>query len=127
MSGLHAISSPDAPWSTWTPAYTGFSANPSGGSSRFVVIGKVLIVVHNPNAGTSNATGFTITLPVTVVQTTGTFQWCRALNNGVDAAAPGMVELTSSTLLTIYRDGAGTAWTGSGSKNAKFTAIYELA
>jgi hypothetical protein len=48
----------------FTPAYTGFSSNPSG-DLRYSIVGNVCtLIVANSLAGTSNAAGYTLTMPV---------------------------------------------------------------
>jgi hypothetical protein len=111
-------------WFTYTPTYTGFSADPTP-DAKFCVVGLMCTVLHQGSAGTSNATGFTLTLPIASA-VAGQYQWALARDNGTVAAAPGMIEFAASSTLTLYLTGAATAWTNSGSKMAHFTATYRI-
>jgi hypothetical protein len=115
-------------WFNYTPTYTGFSADPSGGVARFAVHGRVCFVDHVRTAGTSNATTFTITLPVTSIGTV--YQAGRGTNNSVELSAPCLVVVwqTSATTIDVFRtyQTGGTAWTNSGTKNAQFFVEYPL-
>lgn len=113
-------------WQTYTPTYTGFSVAPSGGV-LFATIGEVLLLSVHPTAGTSNATGFTITLPSGFVLANNVHSPARIVDNGVAPTSPGLVEgITTQAVLTIYKDFAGAAWTASGSKNATFLVAVPI-
>lgn len=56
-------------WKTWTPVFTGFSVDPIVNSARYIEIGKLVIVHLNTGNGTSNATTFTMTLPIVAANT----------------------------------------------------------
>jgi hypothetical protein len=115
-------------WQAWTPTFTGFSASPSVTAARYIQIGKTVYLTLQSTAGTSNANSFTFTLPV-AAKSTGNFMVANITDNTVTAAGVGMVALlASSTTATVYKDGASTAWTTSGSKNANIgLLIYEAA
>lgn len=113
-------------WTTWVPTLTGFSANPAGAIYKYIQIGKLVIlrVDQTPAAGTSNATGFTITLPATSnCRVTGPITFT---NNGAQSATPGMAEISvSGTIITLYTTWLGGLWTGSSTKSAWFSFMYE--
>lgn len=116
-------------WIPWTPVYTGFSADPTAGAARFILLGKLVILIHHrTTAGTSNATGFTISLPVTAggISRHGV---ARITDNGTVQTAMGLVEISTGapTIMTIFKDQAGAAFTASGGKNATFGIEYEAA
>lgn len=118
---------------TWVPTFAGFSADPSGGLYRYVLIGKTCIAMVEMPTGTSNDTMLTLTAPFTARTATGMF-W-RALssvvtNGGTTATEhPGRVFIGSGgTVITCYRTLDSTAtWTNSGTKRCCFTLIYEIA
>jgi hypothetical protein len=113
-------------WYAFTPTYTGFSANPSAGSARYNIMGTMIVFEHLQNTGTSNATGFTVTMPVTA-RDTNSHVVGRVYNSGVFAAGAGLIAITaSSATLDLFRDGAGATWTNSGAKTMGFTITVEF-
>lgn len=109
------------PWQTYSPSFTGFSADPAGGIYRYRVFrdGEVELVIRQPNAGTSNLATFTITLPVTAVTDVG-MVWqatCRVMNNGTFVNSPGYGAVASAgTTLGLFINTGTTAW---GTANGK--------
>lgn len=58
-------------WFNWTPTLTGYSANPTYTVYRFNISGgNVYVSIREVTNGTSNATGISITLPVTAATIT---------------------------------------------------------
>jgi len=113
-------------WFSFTPTYTGFSSAPSAGSMRYSVIGRQITITHAQNAGTSNATGFTMTIPVTAPQTVAITS-VRVFNNGAFTAAAGLFAVTSGTAVAdLYRDGSGLSWTASGAKTVGYSVTFEF-
>ena len=111
----------------YAPTFTGFSADPAvgDGSSRFAVNGRTCIWEHNYNtAGTSNATGFTVTLPI--ASASYFRSWLLVLDNSAARAALGMISINSTTVAGLFTDGTGAAWTGSGTKNGRFVLVYQV-
>lgn len=107
----------------------GFSSPPAVELCRFSVIGRTCqYVFGNYNtSGTSNATTFTVSLPITAAQVGGTPDYWFRYGTGADGtAAPGMAEISGATTLSLYKDGAASVWTASGSKWARFMIIYEI-
>jgi hypothetical protein len=119
-------------WQAWSPSFTGFSVNPSGGLYYYQIIGKIVIVtIKMPSNGTSNSSGFTISLPVTAVTRTNA-EWvgnAQIVDNGSVPSTPGLMDITSGgTTMSILRDYAGNAFTSSGGKRlAVGMIIYEAA
>lgn len=116
---------------TFTPTYTGFSVNPTGGVMRFSVHGrKVHIFRRGGTFGTSNATGFTIGVPITAA-TTPDFQvggMAFVIDNGGAQASPARMYIQAGTsTITLEKTYASGAWTASGSKDAEFNNFtYEI-
>lgn len=122
-------------WTSWTPGFGGFSANPTVTWARYMQIGKLAIVTYKQTAnGTSNATTFTITgLPLTPSFPSVTnllFPAHVVTDGGTLQAAAGRVDVTSgSTTLTLRLDSGGaTNWTNSSIKGVdNFTVMYQVA
>ena len=121
---------------TWAPTFTGFSADPTGGIFRYVLIDKTCTcLVTLPNVGTSggaNGTLFRITSPFTAATVSG-MEWFAlggfVTDNGSSSTTPGMVIIASAgTYFNLYRDVAGTTWTNANGKGMKhFCITYEVA
>jgi hypothetical protein len=116
---------------TWTPTLTGFSANPATNDYSYTLIGKICFINFRQSVdGTSNATGYTFTLPFTAVTRTNS-RWnftASVVDNGVGSATLGRVIIQSAgTIGTITRDDLGTVFTASGGKRASFQGWYEIA
>lgn len=117
-------------WFNWTPAFTGFSADPAGGIYRFFIAGRTCTCfIRMPNNGTSDDTDFTITAPVTAV-TIADMRWsgpASIIDSGVNPGTPGRAYLPSgSNIITITKDYSTGTWTNSGDKSANFHLIYEI-
>lgn len=118
-------------WKTYTPTFTGFSADPTV-FARYTVVGKLCVVsIATSASGTSNATSFTITLPFNAKTLSGgNFNITIAVitNSGTTSTTPGMIRTQEgSNVATVFRDFVGTAWTNSGGKHADFVLSYEIA
>jgi len=118
-------------WFGYTPTYSGFSANPTS-VARFCIVGRVCRVqVTMTAAGTSNATTFTVSAPVTsanIPNSRAGNTWLGAMDNGAYLPAPGRVYiLHNSGTITIHKNMDGSvAWTASGQKYANFGLEYEI-
>lgn len=111
-------------WQTWVPTQVGFSAAPTGGIYRYRTVNdEVEIEIRQPNDGTSNATNFTITLPVTAATVTD-MVWqatCRVRNNGTFVNAPGYASIASAgTVVEIFINTGTTAWGTAGGKRVDY-------
>jgi hypothetical protein len=116
---------------SWVPTFTGFTASiPSGYVARFSVSGRMVYLsyVGGVGPGTSNATTFTISLPIT--SAANPYQgMCAVRDNSVLQTVPGQWAANPSTptVLTIYKDAGPTGtFTNSGTKDAQLTAFYEI-
>ena len=114
-------------WFNHTPTYTGFSADPSDDVFKFCIKGKTCFFYHNEEtAGTSNATGFTISLPVTAALKAYGLLLLTQDNSSV-LTTPGRWEVAiGATTATLYKDTATGAWTASGTKRAWLSGFYEI-
>ena len=117
-------------WSSWTPVFTGYSSNPSGGQYLYKQIGKTVFVnIREPNNGTSNATALTMTLPVAAKSTAYTYQMALVINSGTLSSGSIVVDgSASTTILSGYVGATLSNWSGSGSKRiAAVNFVYEAA
>jgi hypothetical protein len=129
----HADNPVDFPYRfNWTPTLTGFSANPTNTIYAFYMVHKnVCMDFVQVTNGTSNATSFTATAPVTPKTVTngnwGTLYWV-AVNNGAAVTAPGRAYMTSgSTTITLNTNLSTGAWTNVNGKRAVFHLCYPIA
>jgi hypothetical protein len=111
-------------WFTYVPTFAGFSSNPGGLISKYNIRGTTCYVVHvEQGNGTSNATSFTVTMPVNAAEVTR-FSLARVWDNGV-AAALGQGSLVVGSAVATLLKSAGAAWTNVGSKSADFEMFYQ--
>lgn len=103
-----------------TAVFTGFSVNPTSVDFSFSVIGNQCTIHMGGAAGTSNATTFTVSLPIASLLGAQFFAGVRVQNNGAVQTTPGLAEFAAShsTAVHLFRDAAGGGWTASGTKFA---------
>lgn len=116
-------------WFTFSTTYAGFSGNPTS-TNRFKIDGRTVTMTIHPTAnGTSNATTFTLTAPVTS-SNAATNQWTApavATNNNALTGSPGLAVLpNNSTTITLYASYQQASWTNTSGKAAGFTLAYEI-
>jgi len=118
-------------WFAFAPTITGFSANPTSAAYRYKILGNtVYFVFVQGGAGTSNATTFTISLPV-AAKTISNAQWfCNTApvqDNGVLLTTPGLgIVPSAATVLTLYSRSDLQAWTAANGKYSSGIIIYEI-
>ena len=116
----------------YTPTVTGFSSTTEL-QGTYTLVGKLCSVAIRI-VGTSNATGFTITLPFiadTVPIGDGAnatySQIIYCINNGAGiGTAMIRTRIGSSNVCDVYTTAAGAAWTASGSKALAVTFSYYI-
>lgn len=130
----YALNPPGYPdWFNYTPTFSGFSAPPTLNTARFRIYGQACRVRIGCTAtGTSNATTFGFTLPVTVLNANdaGGSDGIASVvtDNSVLRTTPSRVVATKNTVdgsLSLDFSGA-TGWTASGTKGAGFIVIEYL-
>lgn len=132
IEGVFGSSGPLAASSSWSPSYTGFSVNPTNVAARYWQIGKlVFAMVRMANTGTSNATTFTVSAPVTAVTLSnaywGAYCW-DATDNGSAVTGTTAVNITSgASTFTLTKGASSTGWTNANGKAANFCIWYEAA
>jgi len=114
---------------TWTPTQTGFSADPASGLYYYSFDeDHIIMKIRQPNTGTSNATGFTLTAPFNAKTLTNGLWSGVGIgtdNNAVFVPLNGYIT-TGAATITLLKSGSATGFTGSSNKSAnQITIIYE--
>lgn len=110
-------------WFAWSASPTGFSSI-SSSLYEFKLDGRLCTMVFYVN-GTSNATTFTFTAPITAINTINLPVRCS--DNGSSQANPGQLELSfNDTTVTCYKTLTNGAWTASGGKSINAIAQYRI-
>lgn len=116
-------------WTSYSASSTvnGFSGTPTV-VLYYKKIGN-LVFIQFDISGTSNATGFTFTIPYTCNALAGlNTSWGYGVDNGTVLTTPGVITLAANgTTVNIYKNSAGGAWTNSGAKQAIGQFWYESA
>lgn len=105
---------------------TGFSAVPTSVSNRFCMVGNTVFWDYRPGtAGTSNATGYTVTLPIKSGRAPE-YLTSYVRDNSTTASAPGVVSLAiGSITATFYRTMLSATWTNANEKSTQCNISYE--
>lgn len=134
---------------SFTPNWTGFSANPSGSMeytvhraglmNRYMGIGyarhSFVTLWFNGTVGTSNATGWTITnLPADICPDSGAGDTIYTsvlgvVDGGTTQSTPAYISITSGGVMTFNKTAASGAWTNTGNKgfvNSKICIQYAI-
>jgi len=101
-------------WFNWTPIMTGFSSNPAGITSEFMINGGSLTIrMSDTGNGTSNSTSKTASIPVDVVATGTTAQVLNIMDNNANAWGKVYYANGSSSFM-FYPHITTSTWTASG-------------
>lgn len=112
---------------TWTPVWTGFSAGPTVTYAIYRLTSNRLQLDEESSAGTSNATGLTMTMPFKALRTVdGTNVMGQGIDNGTRIVTLRMDLAAGSATATFYDDQSASVWTGSGSKLIRFSHSLEI-
>lgn len=116
----------------YSATLTGFSANPTNTHYKFRINGRFCTahVVQGTN-GTSNANTFTVSVPVSAINTAnegwGTANWV-AVNNGATLAAASRAYISpGNSSVTLHTNMGNGTWATSNGKRASFTLEYQYA
>ena len=126
-TGLPEAGITGSAWTSWTPGFTGFSADPSTSGYLYKKIGRVVFLFFPFVVGTSNSTSFTITgLPFAAAQSVWTPTMLVSNNSG---NAQGIANINTTTM-TMYiwaslTSLSSTGWTSSNNKGVGGTFFYE--
>lgn len=120
-------------WFMYTPSFTGFSSNPQV-VAKFCLRGTVCFVTMRMGTpGTSNATGFTVTVPI---KNSNRSTLDDVFGTVADVVNAGTVERYTvqaylahdSSNVVLQRAGTAAGWTNSGDKRmVGFNIFYEIA
>jgi hypothetical protein len=117
----------------YTPTFTGFSAVPATPSAQFCLVGKLVTLIISTGNGTSNATDFTATLPISMAVPPNTLS-CQSggnngtNNNGFQNDVIAIIASASPTIVQFLRNGgSGVNWTASNNKAANCNIAYFIA
>ena len=116
-------------WFNWAPTLVGFSADPTNAVYRFRASGRMCFVeARQGTAGTSNATNFTISLPIVAITIANVGWWGNPgfyVDNGVTKTGGAVGISSGNTVASCYTADLGT-WTASGNKRIAFLIGYEF-
>ena len=110
-------------WFNYTATMTGFSSVPTSVTSKFSIIGNTCFVYHAEGVGgTSNATTFTVSLPVLASSFIANLS--IAIDNGTYVSgAVAYQDGSNPAVANLYKSGFA-GWTASGTKQTIFSAFY---
>lgn len=109
-------------WLSWTPTFTGFSVVPPG-THKYKIHDSTVFVIVDETGGTSNATGFTMTLPFTPI--TNIIFPLRYIDNTTIGTTYGVIAASTATA-NLYTTPPGGGWTGSNSKYVQCRFFFDL-
>ena len=112
---------------SFSPQYTGFSANPAA-VYIYKLSGNICLVECTSEAnGTSSTNAFTITMPLSCKYSSNMFHICFVADNGVTVAQPGhLISTAGSATLNAYKSFFQGTWTGSNVKGLYFKEVRYL-
>lgn len=118
-------------WFNYTATITGFSADPTTNVHSWQAIGRTInFLISHGVAGTSNATSYTVTLPVACATQTGLAYGgsnISAADSGSTLTVASRWQILSAgTVLTFYKDTANGTWTATGGKRAAANGFYRI-
>lgn len=119
-------------WAAFTTVDTGFSSVPTSVTTKYKIrgakgSGEMIAFRQGTAGGTSNSTGWTMTLPYPVLNG-NFFTGYKKDNSGAYGMAVNTSSASSKTLTLYAGTGLGDGWTASGNKNSIFPeTIFQLA
>jgi len=116
---------------TWIPTHTGFSSAPSGGVYTYTLTDNYCALdVRQGSNGTSNATSFAITSPITAATVSGHVWFGAAfdhVDNGTNVTGVGRANINSAgSSIAIATNAAGGTWTAANGKRASTNIRYQI-
>lgn len=111
-------------WTSYSATIGGFTGTPTQ-TIKYFRLGKI-VFMSIYITGTSNATTFTVSLPVQAATNMQNEFAFKATDNGTLQSSPGMVEVNGSdTSISFYKTFNAGSWTNSGTKACSAFIIYE--
>ena len=115
--------------STFTPFFTGFSANPAGLNFRWKRIGRLIYIIFFYSTTTSNSTALSMTFPFNSSSSALETMIGSGTDNGTSLTTPCLCAFNAanSNVVNCYKDTspAGTAWTNINGKRCYGSFFYE--
>ncbi len=114
---------------SFTPGFTGFSANPSANVVIYSLAGGICVLQFSFTTGTSNGTGFQITgIPAAIRPVRKQMARFPGLVDNGSTINTGVIVINTDGTADLYKDDGLTAWTNTGNKGAsgigpKYAAI----
>lgn len=115
-------------WFAYTVTWGGFSADPTGVTAKFAVVGRTCHVqILATGNGTSNATSFTYSIPIAAATAQNGIPTGTSFDNGSALTTIGVTNVAAaSTTATAYPAPNQGAWTGSAGKNIQVSIFYQI-
>ncbi len=113
---------------TWTPIFNGFSTDPTVIAARYARVGRLVSVYIFLGNGTSNSTGFTLTLPIAASSISQQLMLASVVTDGgIAQTVPGLLRtnINSITLDVFKTMDITSLWTASGGKKIQASFTYE--
>jgi hypothetical protein len=114
----------------YSPTFSGFSVNPPGVHAYSIIGNVVTLHVDEISDGTSNATDFSLTLPIDSISDTEVWGVCGFSRDNTAAtthhATWRVDNSVSSVIFYPGPDATGTTWTSSGGKRTRAFVIYKV-
>jgi len=125
-TNLKHVSVYETRWLSWVPTRTGYSAVPTNITYQYRIIGDTLdFTGADGTAGTSNTTTHAFTLPFAAFTVTNQVHEvvCACDDNSAALTTPsyGSILTPNWSTVSIAKDFAAGAWTGSGTKRVRST------
>lgn len=114
----------------WVPTFTGFSANPTGDFFYYIDNQKCELTSDPTANGTSNATNFLMTAPITAASIpafSGTIIWDARDNGALLTVAARAFIQGGTKSISLFTNVASGTWTSSGGKRARYLFNYYIA
>lgn len=119
-------------WFNWTATIVGFSANPTNLVHRWKADGNTIVLhISHVTLGTSNATTYTVSLPIAAASIDANQQFGGANNLASNNSATLIVASQWSvsygaTTVAFFTNMGGAGWTASGTKGIRSVVTYEF-
>ncbi len=119
-------------WFNYTPVFVGFSVDPAKVVTRFYLRGTTCFIDFRQGTdGTSNATNFTMSLPIQAKAITEAV-WGSLLQYAIDNSSASTTKDAvsiggSATVMNLQKANNNNGWTASGGKRVVGQVFYEIA
>ncbi len=112
-------------WLTWATVFTGFSANPTGGTKQYKITGnQLLFTIYGMSNGTANATTCSFTLPITPATAQEFGGTVQVNDNGTFKS--GYFQVSTALAQSVYIAFFQTAWSASSGNRNMYIPVYSV-